>query len=244
MGPAGQRFRSSECGGGGRQPAAFVAVLLFLLPAAHDRAAAQNSATAMDSTAVVTRVPLDSASDSVRPAARLPVTTIRARERSRDFLRADFERRRERGRGTFFTREDLERRGWPGLIELLQGEPGVDIGSGRFRGASGASLNPAKRPCRPVLVLDALRMTRSDDPPLTLKHALESIAGPDMSAVELYRGMAQLPAGLGGLEARCGAILVWTKRPADELRRIREEREERSAPDSAAIPGRAGLLRD
>ena len=208
---------------GGVRSGALSIMLLALLPAAHSRVAAQDTTVA-----VVAPAPADSA----RAPTRLPLTTVEASEPSRAFLLTDFERRRKRGRGTFFTREELESRGWPGLIELLRGEPGVDMNAGKFRGASGASLNPEKRPCRPVLVLDGLRMTRSDDPPLTLRHALESIAGSDMSAVELYRGLTALPAGIGGLDARCGAILVWTKRPDDELRRMRDRREDEAVPDS------------
>ena len=165
---------------------------------------------------------------------RVAEVTVTGQERSASFVLEDFERRRQRGPGTFFTRDQLEARGWPGLMDLLRGLPGVDMEAGRFRGASGVSLNPEQRPCRPVLFIDGARATSVDASQLELRHALESVSGNTMTAVELYRGLSELPPGTEGWQARCGAIFVWTKRPDDELERARRARRARQSPPDSS----------
>lgn len=169
-------------------------------------------------------------------AEELSGVAVTGEERSASFVIENFDRRRKRGQGIFFSRDQLEARGWPELIPLMRGLPGVEIDAGRFRGASGASIEPTKRPCRPVLFVDAVRVTEMTSTAAQLRQALESVAGSTVTAIEIYRGLSELPPEVSAWQARCGAILVWTKRPDDELQRIREERS-RSAPDSGAVPG-------
>lgn len=122
-----------------------------------------------------------------------------------------FERRRQRNTGTFFTRDDIARRGDPPLLDLLRAAPGVLItGSGRTVTVS-LTHSPNLRNCQPVLFLDGVRTNRSADSPDRVSSLLQSLSARTVDGVEVYSGLSRVPAELGGSEARCGAIAVWTR---------------------------------
>jgi hypothetical protein len=164
-----------------------------------------------------------------RRAEELAPVATTGRTRRTSFLLEGFEERRRLGRGTFISRDDIEARGWPGLMYLLRGIPGLTIDQGTTRSSTvmGLSMNGTRR-CQPLIFLDGVQMTRAEDSFTLFRDVLESVSGTDLTAVEVYKGLSELPPRTGGAEARCGAIVVWTKRPDDELRRRRER--ETAAP--------------
>jgi hypothetical protein len=40
---------------------------------------------------------------------------------------------------------------------------------------------------------------------------LQSLGGRTIDAIEIYSGISRLPSEFGGGDARCGAIVVWTR---------------------------------
>jgi hypothetical protein len=154
-------------------------------------------------------------------AAPLVGVTATAEARSRSMLLSGFEGRRRLGTGTFFTREQLEERGWPTIPNLLRTVAGVNVTeSGRRSGVSMARSAQARR-CHPVLFLDGVRLNSSSDPAESVRRVYEMIPGTDLTAVEIYKGRSELPAEFGGPEVGCGAIVAWSKSPADEIQRDR-----------------------
>lgn len=156
-----------------------------------------------------------------RRAENLPTVTTTGRERPATLVLEKFEERRLAGVGVFFTRDDLEQRGWPNLPNLLRGVPGVQVLGGGNRAGVAMSRSAQARRCQPVLFLDGVRLNKSTDSPATLRGLLDMIPGADLTAVEVYKGRSEIPAEFGGPEVGCGAIVVWTKEPVDELRRLR-----------------------
>jgi hypothetical protein len=156
-----------------------------------------------------------------RRVEKLPAMTTTGRKRQVAFILEQFEERRRKGIGVFFTRDELEQRGWPSLPNLLRGVSGVQVVGSGTRAGVAMSRSTQLRSCQPVIFLDGIRLNKSDDPPGTLRNLLEIIQGTDLTAVEVYKGRSEVPAEFGGPEVGCGAIVVWSKRPEEELRRLR-----------------------
>lgn len=117
----------------------------------------------------------------------------------------------DRGLGVFLTPEFIEQRAPQTLTDALRGLAGVRVvkqpGPGNtytviLRGAirmNGTGISS----CSPVLYIDGVRV--QDFP-------LDEIYGPDIAAVEVYRGASELPAQFAGSDAGCGVVVVWSKR--------------------------------
>jgi len=135
---------------------------------------------------------------SVSPVALDPIEVVV--ERRLPGPLADFERRRERGFGTYFTREDIESRAPRVLTDLLRTVPGLRvISTGQF----GENAVRLRGNCRPEIIVDGIRTSIDRD--------LDQVLPPmDVEAVEVYKG-PQMPAEFGGNS--CGAIVVWTRVP-------------------------------
>jgi len=115
---------------------------------------------------------------------------------------ADFERRRQRGIGTYITREEIEARNPYVLTDLLRMVPGLRVVPG---GPFGEQAIRLRGNCQPEIIVDGVRTTIGND----IDHVLPPM---DVEAVEVYRG-AELPVQFGNNS--CGAIVVWTRRPED-----------------------------
>jgi outer membrane receptor for ferrienterochelin and colicin len=113
---------------------------------------------------------------------------------------AGFERRRERGFGTYFTREDIEARAPYVLTDLLRTVPGVRVITA---GPFGEKAVRLRGNCRPEIIMDGIRTSIDAD----LDYVLQPM---DVEAVEVYKG-PQMPAQFGSNP--CGAIVVWTRVP-------------------------------
>lgn len=113
----------------------------------------------------------------------------------------EFWRRRERGMGRFFTRDDIERRHPIDVSDMLRMIPGFSVyrvgSTTRIRSSRGA------RRCGPGIWIDGHRLFDSD---------LDTFVHPqDVEAIEVYSGFAQTPAQFGGGFNSCGAIVIWTR---------------------------------
>jgi hypothetical protein len=135
---------------------------------------------------------------SVSPVELDPIEVV-AERRLRGPL-VDFERRRRRGMGTYFTREDIESRAPYAITDLLRTVPGVRvIPAGQF----GEQAVRLRGSCRPTVYVDGIRTSIDRD--------IDHILPPEtVEAIEVYKG-AELPARF--LNNPCGAIIFWTRVP-------------------------------
>ena len=103
------------------------------------------------------------------------------------------------GNGYYFGPEYIERWRPTSIGSLVRmNVPGIGRGfTNRRMGSSGFS----PRPCRMNYFIDGIDQRGNPIPLLMV----------EVAAVEVYKGPASLPAEFSGSNARCGAIVVWTK---------------------------------
>lgn len=149
---------------------------------------------------------------------------------------AGFELRRLRGIGKFITRADIEQHAPLVFLDLIGDVPGVRIvavSQGRhivkmvraapmLRGVSRpVELNEvlgedagiiAENDCPVIFYLDGVRLNNSSDRTLDKVEVIYRLPVELIEGVEIYRGASELPAEFGGSDARCGVVVVWTRR--------------------------------
>lgn len=153
----------------------------------------------------------------LRPDA-IPMAPLEivGRTRTRLPVLSGFYRRMEESvGGTFLGPEAIEERHALRITDLLGDLPGVHIetassiaGTGRVV-TMGRSL-PGSRggPCPVQVYVDGILATRQGD-----AVPLDDLASPaDLEGVEIYRGMSTVPPEFLTPDARCGVIILWTKR--------------------------------
>ncbi len=111
--------------------------------------------------------------------------------------------------GTFFTVEDIDRRRPLRISHMLADAPGIRLqcpGSGR-RGCwvessrAAAGFTPGGCELKGYL----------DGSPISVRD-LDTIVLPvEVAGIEVYQGAGELPPEFGGYDARCGAVVIWTK---------------------------------
>jgi hypothetical protein len=122
---------------------------------------------------------------------------------------ADFERRRARGQGKFFTRAQLEAASGRPLANLLQVDAGASVVSGPAGGSFAAlDAQPSgSGPCYAAVVRDGVRLYPFEG----AKPAdLDTIFAEQLAAVEFYSRPAVVPVELKDAAA-CGALVIWTR---------------------------------
>jgi hypothetical protein len=145
-------------------------------------------------------------------AIRLPQVEIAETEDRHPFF-SEYERRRERGIGTFITQKDIEKLNTSYPSDAFRRLPGmrlVSAGNGmgvRFMssvGMTGARNGSGSNGCIPTIWMDGQAAVGME---------IDEIRAQDIHGIEIYRGAATMPAQFakGGL-TQCGAIVVWTKR--------------------------------
>ncbi len=110
--------------------------------------------------------------------------------------------RMNRGFGSFITRERLEARPGSRVPDLLREVPGVEV-----LNRLGTRLLVRGRTCSPIVFVDGFRYYLDDVTGLT------GYLGEELEAVEVYKGVAEIPGEFMGLGlSNCAAILLWTRR--------------------------------
>lgn len=126
-----------------------------------------------------------------------------------------FRARRAAGLGHFFTREDIARLGVQRLTDVLARVPGLALvggGAGAHRAVQSSRALQA-RSCPTQIYVDGFLLNRAlpdgRDPGFALDDAVPigSVEG-----VEVYLGLAGVPAEFLNPEAVCGVVVVWTRR--------------------------------
>jgi hypothetical protein len=140
-----------------------------------------------------------------RRVPRLDPVLVEADRRLRDWQ--GFDTRRERGDGTYITRDQIRRRDVPTLTRLLETLPGLRLGDD-------AQLYVARNAfarCPAAVYLDGLRIDAM---------RLDAVTVPDILGIEIYRGASDTPAQFTRLgTAGCGTVVIWSRISADTPRR-------------------------
>ncbi len=146
---------------------------------------------------------------SVSPLVLEPVVVV-IRRRPVGPLEA-FERRRATARGTFLTRQDIDRSNPEDFTDLLRTLPGIRlVPTGTF-----GNRVYFRGGCTPDLWLDGAQVGTTVD--------IDTFLRPeDLEAVEVYRG-PDLPGEFGN--NLCGAIVAWTRRgdPSTDERSLKTQ---------------------
>ena len=124
---------------------------------------------------------------------------------------AEFEARRARYYGVFYTRKDIERRAPSRPSELLRTAPGVRIMSTNF-GTNIVVMGRSR--CRPLYWLDGRVVPMFE---------LDHLAISEIQAIEVYRGPAETPPELNRMNAGCGVIAIWTRSTAADRREAEKD---------------------
>ncbi len=136
------------------------------------------------------------------------------------------------GGSTFLTAEDIERRTPLRITHMIAEAPGIKLGNCTVRGhgcklystRSGVGINAGG--CEMSVYLDGLPVLegssrfRTSASTRTYSSGGSENAGlsindfvmpNEIAGVEIYRGLASLPAEFGGHTNRCGVVAVWTR---------------------------------
>lgn len=131
---------------------------------------------------------------------------VSERDLRRRFWIDDFYRRRERGSGTYFTREDIALRRTSRLSDVLSNTPGIrKIRTSSGLGVRFVSAATLQRDCAPMIWLDGQRAPGME---------LDELQASDIEGVELYHGPSTTPLRFSqGHYTTCGTIVIWTRLP-------------------------------
>jgi hypothetical protein len=137
----------------------------------------------------------------------LGIDPLHVTARSRLLLDAGFYQRRDRGLGEYFTRDDIGKRSFQRLSDLLITVPGFK----RTIRADGTSSMDARGKksivltCNTQYFIDGIRadLAATDIDNL----GLEGVEG-----IEVYRGSAGIPLQYGADRGACGAVLIWMRK--------------------------------
>jgi hypothetical protein len=140
-------------------------------------------------------------------AAELAVVEVTGMEdRAKTPLRG-YDERRNKGLGTFVTREEIEKRNTRLITDVLRQSRGVVVKKGAISFAAYQNKS-----CSPMLWLDGQAA-----PGLSL----DAISATDVEGIELYQSISSTPSEFrrGNVQTECGTIVIWTKRPVLEVKR-------------------------
>jgi hypothetical protein len=127
-----------------------------------------------------------------------------------DAMTEGFRRRRNRGMGTFFDRQEIERRNPRYTSDLLRSVRGIRVGPQRM-GRTSVTLARSGRACRPEIFVDGLHLQGA---------SVDDVIVPDLEGVEVYPGPSLVPARFSAMApTQCGAIIIWTRRGESPGRR-------------------------
>jgi hypothetical protein len=141
--------------------------------------------------------PLAPTADSAKGAQRLAKVDVTA-DPALGRRYADFERRRQTGRGQYITRDDLEKGNYGSLQDAMRMLRGIKFScAGSF---CSAQMTRAPMGCFPDYVVDE-RVDNAFGPTIPVR---------DIQGVEVYTGASDVPGEFAGANAGCGVVVIWT----------------------------------
>ncbi|MEX2610173.1 MAG: carboxypeptidase-like regulatory domain-containing protein [Gemmatimonadota bacterium] len=123
--------------------------------------------------------------------------------------------------GKFLTREDLAPLGSMRLGGVLGIVPGVRVRETatipviEMLRSHTARLFSADGSCRATLYIGGARV--GDEAEEDMLMWLRTLTAHDIEAVEVYRGVAELPAAYGGSGSHCGVVALWFRHTMDDV---------------------------
>jgi len=175
--------------------------------------------------AVSTRILLSASAVPVNPL----IVSSRAFEGDIAGNLADFQKRRQLGIGHFLDRDQIRQTGATHVSQVLTRIPGITLlpmpgnptgveafttvntaligGTGTARASrSGRGIAPpASGPCPMQIYLNGHIFRYAHN-------GVNVLPPHDIESIEIYRGLAEVPAEFSGEHARCGVIALWTTR--------------------------------
>lgn len=130
-----------------------------------------------------------------------------------------FRMRKTLGMGVRFDRNELAHSRAVTVGDLLRRVPGVAIGSDnstasvamRRTGMAGLRATSIGTPCQVGWFVDGRRIDRpGDTDPVTA--SLASMHLDELEALEVFRGLSEMPAEFADPDLQCGAVALWTRR--------------------------------
>jgi hypothetical protein len=146
-------------------------------------------------------IQLDSVSAGrLSTAQSLPGIAVSASATPVNYRLADFERRRQTGRGQYLTEDEITKSGAYNVADAVKGMRGVTYECG---GGAGCYVRMSSAPmrCLPEFIVDDQVM--NDFGPVT---PIRDIIG-----LELYTGPSEVPGEYAGRNAGCGVVVIWTR---------------------------------
>lgn len=138
--------------------------------------------------------------------------------------RVGFYDRRDRIQGVFIDQTEFEKTTAPTLGDILRRSSGVGVTpqgepfSTRTTGnLSAMGLNSNRMgACLPAVYVDDVLVRKGGEPVSYDRNpqALEVVAPPpsQLEGMEFYHGTSSVPPAYAGIEARCGVLVLWTRR--------------------------------
>ena len=118
---------------------------------------------------------------------------------------ADFEERRARGTGQFYTREDIAKRNTARTSDVIRDARGVRLVRLRTGGygARFAAFSGSRNGCTPNLWIDGQLVPGAE---------VDDVLATDIEAIELYENWTSTPNQFSkGTSVPCGTIVLWTR---------------------------------
>lgn len=143
-------------------------------------------------------------------AQALPGVAVNAQATPFNYRLADFERRRQTGRGQYLTEDEIVKSGAYNVADAVKGMRGVLYQCG---GGAGCYITMSNAPmrCLPEYIVDDQVM--NDFGPST---PIRDIIG-----LEVYTGPSEVPGEYAGRNAGCGVVVIWTRSGPTKRRRDR-----------------------
>jgi len=131
---------------------------------------------------------------------QLPEVVVQARAQQLIPRYMDFERRRQRGMGSYLRWDEIAQKGFNSVGDALRTVRGIRIRCNQQTFECFAFL--ARTPqCKPTWWVDGMEVSSfNENTPIR-----------DVYGIEVYRGAGEVPAEFHGSDAACGVIVLWTK---------------------------------
>jgi len=115
-----------------------------------------------------------------------------------------FEKHRSGNRGTFITRQDIERRQARSASDILRTVAGVSVANTRLGPQLMMTRGAGARRCFPQLYVHTTPYSGM----------IDDFAADDVEAIEVYNGISEVPPDLNTMgRPICAAVVIWTREP-------------------------------
>lgn len=144
-----------------------------------------------------------------------PLEVVAGQRTDASFMHQGFRQRKELGLGQYITREEIERRSPSQVTDLLRTLPGVRLNSSA-RGshsvvtmARGQAGSLAGGQCPAQVYVDDFHVNKAGG----WTFRIDDVVSPgDVEGIEVYKGLATVPAEFLSPRADCGVVVIWTRR--------------------------------